>query len=70
MNGFPQRRKSHLSVEMPTTCVIAFDNNPDKVFYGGQLLTGKVTLTTTKEKTIRGISGTCHHINITILNLI
>lgn len=39
---------------MPTTCVIEFDNNSEKVFYGGQLLSGKVTLTTTKEKTVRG----------------
>lgn len=39
---------------MPTSCIIAFDNNPNKVFYGGQLLSGRVTITTTKEKTIRG----------------
>lgn len=40
---------------MPTNCVIVFENNPSKVFYGGQLLKGSVTLTLTSEKTVRGI---------------
>lgn len=37
-----------------TTCLIEFDNNPQKVFYGGQLLSGQVSLTLHKEKTVRG----------------
>lgn len=40
-----------------TTCVIEFDNNAQKVFYGGQLLSGRVTLTLHKEKTVRGSSS-------------
>lgn len=45
-------------VEMArTACVIEFDNNLQKVFYGGQLLSGRVTLTLHKEKTVRGSSN-------------
>lgn len=39
---------------MPTTCVISFDN-PDGVYYAGQLLRGTVVLTLTKEKKVRGV---------------
>ncbi|KAJ6650030.1 hypothetical protein Bhyg_05273, partial [Pseudolycoriella hygida] len=34
---------------------IYFDNNPTRVFYGGQLLSGRVVLKLFKEKTVRGI---------------
>lgn len=40
---------------MATKCVIHFDNNPQGVFYGGQLLSGTVQLITQKEKTVRAI---------------
>lgn len=40
---------------MPTTCEIDFDNNPQKVFYAGQLLRGSVRLTLTKENSVRGV---------------
>lgn len=40
---------------MPETeCKIVFINNPDKVFYGGQLLSGRVELTLAESKTVRG----------------
>lgn len=39
---------------MPTQCNIQFDNEPDRVYYGGQSLNGRVTLSLTKEKTVRG----------------
>lgn len=42
---------------MPTQCEIRFDNEPDRVYYGGQMMSGRVTLTLTKEKTVRGISN-------------
>lgn len=41
---------------MPTRCEIRFDNEPERVYYGGQLLSGRVTLSLTKEKTVRGTS--------------
>lgn len=41
---------------MPTQCEIRFDNEPDRVYYGGQSLSGRVTLSLTKEKTVRGTS--------------
>ncbi|XP_055312571.1 arrestin domain-containing protein 17-like [Sitodiplosis mosellana] len=40
---------------MPTTCVVEFENNPEKVFYAGQLLCGTVQLTLTEKKNVRGI---------------
>lgn len=46
-----ERQKSN----MPTTCVIDFDNNPMKVIYAGQLLRGTVTLTLTAPKSVRGV---------------
>lgn len=39
----------------PTSCDIYFDNNPSRVFYGGQLLNGRVVLKLFKEKTVRGL---------------
>ncbi|XP_031621629.1 uncharacterized protein LOC116339736 [Contarinia nasturtii] len=38
-----------------TTCEINFDNNPDRVYYGGQIVRGTVHLALAKEKLIRGI---------------
>lgn len=37
-----------------TTCEIVFDNNPNRVYYGGQTVSGTVTLTLHKEKTVKG----------------
>lgn len=37
-----------------TTCEIAFDNNPNRVYYGGQTISGSVTLTLHREKTVKG----------------
>lgn len=42
---------------MPTHCEIRFDNEPERVYYGGQLLSGRVMLSLTKEKTVRGTSN-------------
>lgn len=39
-----------------TTCEIVFDNNPNRVYYGGQTVSGTVTLTLHKEKTVKGIT--------------
>lgn len=39
---------------MPTTCLITFDN-PDGVYYAGQMLHGTVALTLTSEKKVRGV---------------
>lgn len=39
---------------MPTTCEISFEK-PERVFYAGQLLSGTVRLTLTKEKKVRGV---------------
>lgn len=42
---------------MTATCeFFEFFQNPLKVFYAGQLLSGYVKLTLTKEKTIRGMN--------------
>lgn len=40
---------------MPTYCAIYFRNNPKKVFFTGQLLSGTVCLTVTSEETVRGV---------------
>lgn len=51
---------------MPTTCDIDFENNPEKVLYAGQLLSGTIKLTLTSEKRVRGVyvqitgKGYCH----------
>lgn len=37
-----------------TNCKVSFDDNPDRVYYGGQTVRGRVHLTLAKEKTIRG----------------
>lgn len=42
-------------MKMTTTCVIDFENNPDKVVGSGQLLRGTVTLTLTENRSVRGI---------------
>lgn len=39
---------------MPTECQITFPNNVEKVFYGGQSLVGRVDLSLTNSKTVRG----------------
>lgn len=39
---------------MPTNCEIIFDNNPKRVYYGGQTVCGKVHLKLAKEKIVRG----------------
>lgn len=41
-------------VKMPTECLILYDNNPEKVFYAGQSLSGHVLLTLTAIKSVRG----------------
>lgn len=39
---------------MPTIfCGVEFENNPSKVIYAGQVLRGRVYLTTAKEKALR-----------------
>lgn len=40
---------------MPTTFEIDFENNPEKVFYAGQLVRGTIKMTLTSEKTVRGV---------------
>lgn len=39
---------------MTTQCDIVFDNNANKVYFGGQVVTGEVVLTLAKDKIIRG----------------
>lgn len=39
---------------MSTKCLIRFDDNPNKVFYGGQMIVGTVLLTLTKELPVKG----------------
>lgn len=39
---------------MPTTCVISFEN-PNRVYYAGQLLSGTVNLTVIDEEKLRGV---------------
>lgn len=40
---------------MPTNCEIFFDGSADRVFYGGQVFSGRVELSLSKEKIVRGI---------------
>lgn len=40
---------------MSIACEIDFDNNPQKVLYAGQLLSGSVRLMLIEQKTIRSI---------------
>lgn len=42
---------------MATKCLIRFDDNPNKVFYGGQTIVGTVLLTLAKEQSVKGWSG-------------
>lgn len=39
---------------MSTRCEITFENNSNKVYYGGQLIVGKVHLTLVKDKILKG----------------
>lgn len=39
---------------MPSECKIIFEDNPDKVFYGGQLLSGHVEIIIDESKTAKG----------------
>lgn len=39
---------------MPTNCEIIFENNDDRVYYGGQTIEGRVRLTLAKGKIVRG----------------
>lgn len=40
---------------MPTNCKIEFENNPEKIYYSGQIVRGTVKLTLTDAKIVRGI---------------
>lgn len=44
--------------ESETECTIVFDNSPEKVFYGGQLLRGRVELTFVESVTVKGKTKT------------
>lgn len=44
---------------MPTSVEITFDNNPQRVYYGGQAVRGKVHLKLAKEKIVRGNNNNC-----------
>lgn len=46
-------RKSE-TTKMSTECLISFDENPEKVFYAGQTASGRVELSFTESKTVRG----------------
>lgn len=39
---------------MPLECLIHFDDNPAKIFYAGQSLSGRVDVTFREPKTVRG----------------
>lgn len=39
---------------MAIACVITLDDNPEAVYYGGQLLSGHVDLTLSESKKVRG----------------
>jgi len=39
---------------MAVTCEIDFDNNPHGTYFGGQVLTGRVTLKLDKMKLVKG----------------
>lgn len=44
------------AIKMSTKCDIIFENNFDKVYFGGQLLSGQAIVTLAKEKSVRGMS--------------
>lgn len=44
---------------MSTMCTLIFVNNPRKVYYGGELLNGRVELSIFDSKTIRGKDVEC-----------
>lgn len=55
-----------------TTCAIEFDNNPQKVYFGGQLMSGRVILTLHKAKLVRGALLKCKlvlRLFVTLLNV-
>lgn len=39
---------------MSSQCQITFENSSNKVYYGGQVIVGKVHLTLIKDKTVKG----------------
>lgn len=39
---------------MPTNCEIIFENNEERVYYGGQTIEGRIRLTLAKGKIVRG----------------
>lgn len=39
---------------MKTSCDIIFNNNKNKVYFSGDLVSGRVCLNLVKEKTVRG----------------
>lgn len=52
---------------MPTNCEIKFNDNPDRVYYGGQRISGCIHLILAKEKIVRGKTvnvNTLKHTNI------
>lgn len=40
---------------MSTKCDIVFENNFEKVYYGGQSISGQAIVTLAKEKSVRGM---------------
>lgn len=40
---------------MVVTCEVQFENNPSGIFYAGQVINGKVTLTADKIKQVKGM---------------
>lgn len=47
-------KKKRRPPKMTTKCDILFENNFEKVYYGGQLLSGQAIVTLSKEKSVRG----------------
>lgn len=42
-----------------TSCEILFEKNPNRVYYGGDVVKGNVIITLHKEKIIKGMTGDC-----------
>lgn len=47
-----------------TSCEILFDNNPNRVYYGGDIIKGSVIITLHKEKIIKGNCWILKSINL------